>query len=93
MDGSVVVSPEQKEVCEPRPGVVAQDAVIDMDDNLVAVAGRPAVEVRGQGALGQQPERVGAPLTSRDLGLVLRLVIELVGRRFERTLHDRSDLG
>ena len=35
---------------------------VDMDDDLIAVACRAAIEVGGQGALGEQSERVGPAL-------------------------------
>ena len=38
-----------------------------MHDDLVAVGGRAPVEISLQRALGEEAERIGAPLGSRDL--------------------------
>ena len=86
--------------------VISQDILIDMDDDLIAVAGSTTIEVGRQRALGEQPERVGAPLTHRhgrtvillracraNLWVAFRLAIQPIGRGFQRALHDRPDLG
>ena len=64
-----------------------------MDDDLIAVGGCAAIEVSGQGALGDEPERVGPPLAHRDIGRVFRVVIQPIGRGLQRALHQRPDFG
>ena len=73
---------------------------LHVQHNLVAVAGRPVVQVRGQRRLGQQTERVGSPLCRRHFldhpfGLRRRLGLaeQPIGRRLERALDDRAYLG
>ena len=43
--------------------VALQDPVVDMDDDLIPIAGGPTVEVCRQGRFGYEPEGVGPPLT------------------------------
>ena len=73
---------------------------IHVQHHLVAVARRPAIEIRRQRCLGQQTERVGTPLRRRDFlsqapGLrpTPSLAEQLVGRRFERALDHGANLG
>jgi hypothetical protein len=71
-----------------------------MDHHLIAVPGRPAVEVRRQRGFGEETERIRPALPRGDLfrdGLGPRGLAAFseqpIGRGLERTLHDRADLG
>ena len=50
-----------------------------MDDDLIAVAGGAAIEVGRQGALGDESEGVGPPLAHRDVGRVVRALLDDYG--------------
>ena len=68
-----------------------------MHHDLVAVAGRPRIERRRQGALREQPQGVGAPAGRGRLLHVLRLRIlrfltELLGGRVERPADHHAHL-
>ena len=79
--------------CLPRRRIVSQAVCTHVDDDLIAVAGGAAIEVSGQGALGDESERVGPALDHRDLGLVVGVVIQPVGRGVQRALYSAPTSG
>ena len=62
----------------------------------VAISGRSTIKIGRQGALGNQPERVGSPLSHGNFtGVWIRssgISTEPLTRCLERPLHDRSHL-
>ena len=70
-----------------------------MQDHLVTITGRPAIEVRTQRALGQPAERIRTTLGRRHLfaDLIARRGVrgfaeQAVGGCLERALHNRTEL-
>ena len=77
----------------PRLGRVGQDGGVDMEDDLVALAGNTGIDAAIARGLSQECERVGLLLHCRLLRLLLEppLVQALPGR-FQRLQQEGADL-